>query len=340
MPRHARRRTAAFVVLLAAAALGVSACDQQGAYGDTSSIVAIVSPDLWAEIEDTVYSALEPTIWTVRDEKTFTVTWGSPTGPEWADLSRFRQMLLIGPASDPHIAEALSGRTRTVADDPAVVQVNNVWARGQQVTVLITPENDRAAAVTSRLDILRDLYDRQYRQWALNRMFVSGQDTALADTLAREAGFRLTVPEVYYWARQDSVYIFRNDNPDPSELIRQVMVTWMSPAPMGMEGEMLLDWRQDVAEAYYSDDQVTVLDNVRAEAFDFEGWDAYQIQAIWQSPPESGWPAAGPFILRSVVCPEQDRLYLLDAWLYAPGKEKYEYMIQLETILDSFRCGG
>jgi hypothetical protein len=32
-------------------------------------------------------------------------------------------------------------------------------------------------------------------------------------------------------------------------------------------------------------------------------------------------------------------MYLLDAWLYAPGKQKYEYMIQLQTILDTFRCG-
>ena len=37
---------------------------------------------------------------------------------------------------------------------------------------------------------------------------------------------------------------------------------------------------------------------------------------------------------------QQDRMYLLDAWLYAPGKEKYEYMIQLQTILGSFRCGA
>jgi hypothetical protein len=171
-------------------------------------------------------------------------------------------------------------------------------------------------------------------------MFVSGADTALADTLAREAGFRVTIPTVYYWDRQDSVYLFRNDNPDPSELIRQVMVTWMSPLPQGLEAEGLLAWREDVAEAYYTDDQIVVLDNAEAGPIDVDGHEAYQIQAVWQSPPESFWPAAGPLILRAVRCPEQDRLYLLDAWLYAPGKEKYEYMIQLERILDSFECGA
>ena len=42
----------------------------------------------------------------------------------------------------------------------------------------------------------------------------------------------------------------------------------------------------------------------------------------------------------SVPCPEQDRHYLVDAWLYAPGKDKYEYVLQLETILGTFRCRG
>jgi hypothetical protein len=38
------------------------------------------------------------------------------------------------------------------------------------------------------------------------------------------------------------------------------------------------------------------------------------------------------------VCEEQDRIYLIDAWLYAPGDEKYEYMIQLDQIVASFDC--
>jgi hypothetical protein len=41
-----------------------------------------------------------------------------------------------------------------------------------------------------------------------------------------------------------------------------------------------------------------------------------------------------------VPCPAQDKTYFIDAWLFAPGKKKYEYMIQLQTILNSFRCGS
>jgi hypothetical protein len=64
-----------------------------------------------------------------------------------------------------------------------------------------------------------------------------------------------------------------------------------------------------------------------------------EVRGIWSSD-EKGWPGAGLFRTRVVSCPDQDRTYLVDAWLYAPGVEKYEYVVQLETILDSFECEG
>ena len=320
--------------------LVLAACaEEQGAYGDASSIVTALAPEVWAAVEDSVYGALEPTIYTVRDEKTFTVTHVDPTNlGVWNDLKRFRQLLVVGAADAPWIEPVLDA-ARERDRDGNVVQAFDVWARGQTVTAVVTGAGSEQVDLLASLDQLRALYDRQYRQLAEARMFVSGRDSALVDTLANRAGFSLLLPVVYDWATRDSVYIFRNDNPDPSELIRQVAVTWASPIPQGMEGEDFLAWRQELAEAHYTDEQVAKLDALQAGRLTHQGLDAYQIQAVWESPP-GAWPAAGPFILRAVACPAQDRMYLLDAWLYAPGKEKYQYMIQLESILDSFRCAG
>ncbi len=332
-----RTRLLPFALLLLTLAVG--ACDKQGAYGDATSILTVAAPTLWDDVQDSVYTALEPTIWTVRNEKTFTVTYVDPADENWGSLRQFRQMLLIGPASAPYIAEALDRSKEDDIQAPTIVQVHDVWARDQQVTILLTPENlDEPQAVYTQLPELRKLYDRQYRQLALARMYVSGVDSALADTLGRDAGFEVLLPNVYYWDQQDSVYIFRNDNPDPSELIREVAVTWMSPSPESLEAEDILAWRNDIVDAYYAYPQVVDLSNAQAGPMEFQGHEGYQIQAVWQNPPDSPWPAAGPFILRVIKCPEQDRMYYLDAWLYAPGKEKYQYMIQLETILDTFRC--
>jgi hypothetical protein len=57
---------------------------------------------------------------------------------------------------------------------------------------------------------------------------------------------------------------------------------------------------------------------------------------------DDGYPAAGPFISRAYVCPSANRTFFVDAWLYLPDvdRPKHEYMIQLRTLLDTFRCAG
>ncbi len=327
--------TAALAVLLIAS---TGCTGSRPAYGDFTSVIAVMSPDVWNDVGEDVYDALEPTIRTVRTEKTFNVTWQDPGGTEWRNLKRFRQLLLVGTGDEPWMQEALA-RVRGGASGPGLYHAYDVWARDQQATIIVAEHGQEAAAVRANLDGINATLDDQFREYARNRMYMSGTDSALADSLARMAGFRLVLPSVYRWNAQDSIYVFRNDNPDPSELIRQIAVTWRSPIPMDFSRQGLLDWRAQVA-ATYNEPQDLDLSQADTTSFDYEGRPAYQIQAQWKNPPELDWPAAGPFITRAVTCPRQDRMYLLDAWLYAPGKDKYEYMIQLQTILDSFRCGA
>ncbi|HSG08028.1 MAG TPA: DUF4837 family protein [Longimicrobiales bacterium] len=328
------------LALTALLALTAGACGDAVsslAYGDFNSIIAVMEPSLWEEVGDDMYGALEPTILTVRDEKTFTVTYQDPSLPEWSNLRRFRQMLLVGTGDEPWMQDALA-KVEDPVDGPGLYHAFDVWARGQQATIIVVTPEDAAAQVRSHLAEINTTLDEQFRGYARTRMFMSGVDSALADTLMTQARFQVILPDVYRWSARDSTYIFRNDNPDPAELIRQITVTWKSPIPPDMSGEGLLEWRAATA-AVYAEPQNVDLSQVDAGPFEFRGRPAYQIQALWTNPPELNWPAAGPFIARGVICPEQNRMYLLDAWLYAPGKEKYEYMVQLQTILDSFRCG-
>lgn len=328
------------LVLAVLAALASTSCGDSFSsltYGDANSIIAVMTPSLWEEVGDDVYGALEPTIQTVRDEKTFVVTYQDPTEPEWGNLRRFRQLLLVGTGDEPWMQQAIE-KSEEAVDGPGLYRSYDVWARGQQVTLILAESGNEGDALRAHLREINEALDAQFRAYAQRRMFMTGADSALADTLMTSARFQLLVPQVYQWAYQDSTYVFRNDNPDPSELIRQIAVTWKSPIPPDMQGEGILTWRAEVARGY-GEPQDVDLTNLDAGPFEFRGQPAYQIQAVWKNPPELSWPAAGPFITRAVICPQQDRMYLLDAWLYAPGKDKYEYMIQLQTILDSFRCG-
>jgi hypothetical protein len=314
------------------------ACNTQGiSYGDPNSVIAVMSPDLWSDVAETVYGELEQTIVTVREEKTFTVTYQEPYAESWPSLRRFRQMMLVGTLSDRWIQEALDRSGQDVSA-PGLYRARNVWSIDQMVTLVITGEAGAAADLERHLPTIRAAFDEEYRRYARDRMYLSGVDSALADTLATQAGFALLLPDVYRWTRSDSVYVFRNDNPDPSELIRQIGVTWRSPAPARLDTDDLVAWRNELAAAHYGEPQEFVPDGMAVESFTLGGRAGLEIRAQWRNPPDRGWPAGGPLITRAVTCDSQDRTYLLDAWLYAPGHEKYQYMIQLETLLDTFTC--
>lgn len=318
--------------------LALAACDEVPmAYGDVNSVIAVMSAERWDQVSDSVYDALEQTINTVRDEKRFTVTYQEPMAEYWERLRRFRQMMVVGTRSDPWVQAALDHAREPITEN-GVHQVYDVWSRGQTVTLVLLDEGWGIAELDPHLTEVAELLDGQFRRYAQNRMYFSGVDSALADTLAMRAGFTMELPEVYRWEVRDSVYLFRNDNPDPSELIRQVGVTWRTPAVDALERAEVLDWRRESLELQYNEPQMVVLEDAEERSFEFRGHEAYELQAQWQNPPEEDWPAGGPMTTRVITCDQQDRTYLLDAWLYAPGKEKYEYMIQLETLLDSFRC--
>jgi hypothetical protein len=316
----------------------LAACEKPGAWGDVNGIIVVSNPEAWLDLEDTVETALTPRVRAVRDERTFRVTHVDPTGTDWGNLQRFVQMVAIGSVEDPWIQEALlERRDEGGTDAPQLIVAYDVWARGQQVNILLT-EPGQPQQAADLLGELQEMLDEQFRSWVQNRMFISGVDTTLQRLLPEEHGFSLTLPAVYDWESRDSVFKFRNDNPDPSELIREVVVSWRSPIPdVEVNGEYILEWRAERVEGYYAFPQVVVTDQALVTPGTMGGKEAFQVQAVWENPPEE-FPAAGPFILRAVKCPEQDRLYLLDAWLYAPGKEKYQFMLQLETILNSFKC--
>lgn len=316
----------------------LSACGEPTrSWGELNSIIVATSDDRWLGVQDMVESALEVPIVSVRSEKTFVVTQQDPALPAWDRLQRFRQLLLIGTTDDPWMTDALARTERTAFDPPEVFQVEDIWSRPQTITVMLLSTDDPAEA-EPLLEPLHDLLDSQYREWVRARMFMSGRNEALADSLWNIAQFSIVLPQLYQRRQEDSVFMFRNANPDPSELLRQVTVTWRPYSSEAISADELLAWRQVVADRHFAYPQVHDLELLRTRRLQQGDIFMNEVRAVWANPPDDPYPAAGPFITRAVACPHQDRHYMVDAWLYAPGKDKYQYLLQLETILDSFRC--
>src|SRR5690554_6154653 len=109
------------------------------AWGNASSVIVLAPDSLWAAVGDSVHEALEPRIFTVRDERTFEVTQVAPGAEAWGDLKRFKQILVLGTPEDPWVSDLLNGSDGVPATRPALVERTDVWARGQHVTAVLLP---------------------------------------------------------------------------------------------------------------------------------------------------------------------------------------------------------
>lgn len=329
------RKTVPLLVVAAAACADTS----RPAMGDVNSVIVVATDSLWAEVSDTVLTTLQPRIFAVRDEPTFQLTHTTFGSEHWSDLQRFRQILVIGRADDPWVARVLSSAD-TAVDPPAIVETNRVWARNQRVTALVVPETSAASAVAGTVDSLAAILDMRYRNWARSRMYISGHDTALADTLREQGGFTLDLPVVYRWRQAaDNVFFFLNDNPDASQLVRWLTVTWRTNPGDDITADAALAWRDSVGSQFYDWSQRSQRDRIQAQEIRAPAAGGLALRGAWTGTVDD-FPQAGPFITYVVDCPAQDRRYLLDAWLYAPAKDKYQYVIQLEGLLESFECGA
>ncbi|MGD8277812.1 MAG: DUF4837 family protein [Gemmatimonadota bacterium] len=328
------RSVFSILVLVGLAGTGCEAARRTTlAHGEESSIIILAADSVWAQVEDSVLATLEPRTFTVRDEKMFVATWTSPFSEDWITLRTFRQVLTIGVAGDGWVAPALDD---SVPTPPAVVETPDVWARDQLVTAVVLPPQNSAAALMTLLPGLAARFDARFRAYVQQRMFMSDVNTELRDSLRAEAGFSLLLPNIYRAYPKDSIWVFRNRAEVGSELYRTIIVASRPGVLRSANVDTVLAWRDRITPLVF-EPQLTERERVETKPLPEEGEGAMQVQGIWRGA-DPTLPSAGPFVDRIVPCPAADRTYYLEGWLYAPARRKYEYMIQLETLLDSFEC--
>lgn len=328
--------------LLPLVALLATGCGQQGAIGEANTLVLVTASDaLWQEVRDSTEAVLEPTFYSTREEKRYYVeAVDTASTLDFQRLRQFRQVLLFGTPDDRFVREAAESADRDPdgLQPPTVFETSDMWAGGQHAVVAVLDPDRPAESWREQLPEVGRRVEAWYRSFVEGRMFVSGVDSAAMDSLRRRFGFGLSFPRVYDVVVRDAEagpVIVRNDNPSPSDLIRSVLVDWRSPPLDSLTEEAAEAWRAGVDSASYNVPQA--IDRSRGEArrLEVDGRPALEITGVW-SDEESDYPAAGPFVARLVDC--GDRTFFLDAWVYAPGEDKYQYVLQVRNILNTFRC--
>lgn len=321
--------------LLLIASSFASGCRAPQPLGERDSIILRADPELWREAETLVRAALERTAYTSRPERIFSVTHVAPTDTLWDDLRYFQQVVVMGTEQDELVADLVGASDRADATPPAIFLSRDKWARGQLVTVLLLPADGQLEAIREILPKLFALLLERYDEWIVQRMYTTGVNDSLTAVLA-DLGFTLEVPNVYDFARQDSSLRFSNPyRQGDTDILRSLLLTWRSGAAAA-DPDSLRAWRERVDEAVYDPSHDVLDEGARFDTVEVAGRETLEFRGVWQDRAE--FPAAGPFVARAVFCPDQDRTYYMDAWVFVPGRDKYPYLRQVEILMNSFRC--
>lgn len=335
------------------------ACGRGPSYGSDNAIIAVVDSALRDSVEPILRASLEREVQTTRAEPIFELTFTTPE--TIGEFRRWKRLVVVEPGDD---AVLLPDLVDTPLRGPLAAEVEDEWANGQTIYVLAAPTAEATVRlVRSSVDSLFGVIHERFVEHHVERMWASEPDSALAERLRDELGFSILVPQVYVPAGASAPAdsrVWYNEDPR-----RIVSVHWLG-RPAELTADTVLAVRRAWGRDLFPGDSVagslgapvdagasrpapdatttgvsTDTDTIASGPplivgrTTLDGAPAIRIQGVWTNPSDV---SSGVFVTYGAICGE--RMVVLDGNLYAPDRNKYPYVIQLDRIFQTFRCAG
>jgi hypothetical protein len=217
------------------------------------------------------------------------------------------------------------------------------YSLGQQVMYIFgdTQENLIHHLEMDGDDII-DFFNTIERNRLRENLTRSKGTLGLTSFLRQEQGIELRVPLGYKLADKQTDFVWMRQIEANQD--RDIFITWK---PYRRESQLIPDsilyWRDETARQYLYEDPefpdsflVTERLNypITATQVSFNGHYAMQIRALWRT---NNFSMGGPYIGYALVDEKIGRLYYIEGFAYAPGKDKREIMRELDAILWTFK---
>ena len=245
----------AALTLLSAGGCGDFKLEKPRAFGREKEILVICSDTVWKETENDLRRLVEVPVHAVRWEPIFEIAQAEPEKvsyyTEWDKiilLESLEHMSLLSDVVDKEMLEK-------IRQGQGLFFTNfNIWARGQRVVGLAAPTDDQLLPLVRKHGdrIFKDFL-RQLEEHEKVRMFYSGKNFNLVDSLAECCGFSLMLPKVYERIRTDTLppnqLLFVHTDP-----VRSIFISWEegddSPEP-DYSKDSLAAWRDSLLKDVY-----------------------------------------------------------------------------------------
>jgi hypothetical protein len=215
------------------------------------------------------------------------------------------------------------------------------YSLGQEVMYLFgDTEQNLIHHLENRGQEIIEYFNTVERERLLKNVFA--MKPGVASFLRQEQGIEIHVPIGYKLADKQDDFIWMRQIEANRD--KDIFITWK---PYVSEYQLLPDsivaWRDNVAAKYLFEDPdnpisflVTEKEDfpVTARQVNFNNHYSMQIRALWHT---NNMTMGGPYIGYAIVDESAGKLYYIEGFAYAPGKDKREIMRELDAILWSFR---
>lgn len=327
---------------------------QPTAYGALNQLVVVADSSLWSSVVgdtfDYYFAAAYPIL--PQPEPLFDIKYYTPAQLEAAKERReLRTYIFLANLEDKD-----SPVTRMVTEDMGMEKIQEArnahgykvtlakdkWAKGQ-LLVYVAGSN-REALIQSIKQQYASVIQR-IRKEDLNRLdagiFLGGQNENLRKEIQLNMGIDLKVPNDYFKAMYDEenkVMWIRKETEDLSSNIMIQVLPYTDKDQLTKEGikgirNMLGKYvGSEVPGTYTRTNDVDL--PMLVDVSTFQNFYSIEARGIWEMVNDY---MGGPFYGLLVLNPNNNQLYYLDGFVHAPGKNKREFMQQLEYVIRTAR---
>jgi hypothetical protein len=229
--------------------------------------------------------------------------------------------------------------------DKFIISQKDIYASGQEVLYLFSgTEQELVARINKNRALIRNFFNQKEKERLLASMFVAKEKTGISNRMLKEHGFMLRIPNGYRLEANEADFVWYRS---PGAIDKNIFVYYTTyNSDKAFENKNIIALRNRITGQYIFEDpedpqSFIIADTVNIptvyRSVKFNKKYSKEIRGIWKA---NNLSMGGPFMAYIFVDETNDRLYYIEGFIVAPGKNKREPMRELEAILSTFKTAS
>ncbi len=216
----------------------------------------------------------------------------------------------------------------------------NVWARPQVVVdVKCKNEANCITVLKSKINYIIDVLYKKSMQ-NLSYSYKKKNDDLIKEKIKKCHNIELSIPKGFVVHDNLKEEKFSWLSFEPQEISQGIIIYEFKLTNQNITKELLINKRDSVLKKYIASQRpnsymkTTLPEIINLDSIKIENNDTYIMRGLWSV--ENDF-MGGPFINYTFLDKKNNRVLVIDGYVYAPSKNKRDYVKQLEAIINTIK---